>query len=303
MLDAIVQGILLGGYYAILASGLSLLFGVARLINLAHGDLAVLGAYLVLALVQRGVDPFVACVPVLLVMAALGWFIHKWLFVRTTRGGILLPLLTTFGLSAALQNGLHGVFGSDSASLGNSIGSLSWDSFDLPLGISIGKLPALTFAIAIAVLGTLQLVLSRTRFGRALRATSQDAEAARLSGIDAERVQCGTAAIAVALAGLAGVLLAMRALINPYAGPAELIYAFEAVVIGGIGSLWGTLIGGIVLGVAQCIGAALSPQGFQLAGHLVFLIWLGARFYSAGSGSATRYRMLWRRFLLKWGWT
>lgn len=298
MLDAIIQGILLGGYYAILASGLSLLFGVARLINLAHGDLAILGAYLVLALAQRGVDPFVACLPVLLIMAALGWFMHKWLFLRTMRGGILLPLLTTFGLSAALQNGLQGMFGSDAASLGNNIGTLSWDSIDLPLGISIGKLPLLTFATAMAVLGILQLVLSRTRFGRALRATSQDAEAARLSGIDAERVQCGAAAIAVALAGLAGVFLAMRALINPYSGPAELIYAFEAVVIGGIGSLWGTLIGGIVLGVAQCVGAAISPQGFQLAGHLVFLIWLGARFYATGRG-ATR----WRRLLLKWGWT
>lgn len=298
MLDAIIQGILLGGYYAILASGLSLLFGVARLINLAHGDLAILGAYLVLALAQRGVDPFVACLPVLLVMAALGWFMHKWLFLRTMRGGILLPLLTTFGLSAALQNGLQGVFGSDAASLGNNIGTLSWDSIDLPLGISIGKLPLLTFATAMAVLGMLQLVLSRTRFGRALRATSQDAEAARLSGIDAERVQCGAAAIAVALAGLAGVFLAMRALINPYSGPAELIYAFEAVVIGGIGSLWGTLIGGIVLGVAQCVGAAISPQGFQLAGHLVFLIWLGARFYATGWGATS-----WRRLLLKWGWT
>ncbi|WP_316173621.1 branched-chain amino acid ABC transporter permease [Bradyrhizobium sp. SZCCHNRI1073] len=298
MLDAVIQGILLGGYYAILASGLSLLFGVARLINLAHGDLAILGAYLVLALVRRGIDPFLACAPVLLIMAALGWFMHKWLFVRTMRGGILLPLLTTFGMSAAIQNGLQGVFGSDAASLGNHIGDLSWESFELPFGIAIGKLPLLTFATAIAVLGTLQLVLSRSRFGRALRATSQDAEAARLSGIDAEKVQCGAAAIAVALAGLAGVFLAMRALINPYSGPAELIYAFEAVVIGGIGSLWGTLIGGIVLGIAQCVGAALSPQGFQLAGHVVFLIWLGAKFYSAGSGATT-----WRRLLLKWGWT
>ncbi len=298
MLDAIIQGILLGGYYAILASGLSLLFGVARLINLAHGDLAILGAYLVLALIQRGIDPFVACVPVLLVMATLGWFMHKWLFVRTMRGGVLLPLLTTFGMSAAIQNGLQGVFGSDAASLGSYIGDLSWTSFELPFGISVGKLPLLTFATAMAILGILQLVLSRTRFGRALRATSQDAEAARLSGIDAEKVHCGAAAIAVALAALAGVFLAMRALINPYSGPAELIYAFEAVVIGGIGSLWGTLIGGIVLGVAQCVGAAFSPQGFQLAGHLVFLIWLGARFYAAGSGAT-----IWRRLLLKWGWT
>ncbi len=297
MFDAIVQGVLLGGYYAMLASGLSLLFGVARFINLAHGDLALLGAYLVLALVRRfGLDPFVATVPVLFVMAALGWFMQKWLFARTMRGGILLPLLTTFGLGAAIQNGLYGAFGSDAASLGNHIGNLSWDSFDLPFGISIGKLPVLTFATAVMALGALQLLLSRTRFGRALRATSQDPEAARLSGVDAERVQRGAAAIAVALAGLAGVFLAMRSLINPYSGPAELIYAFEAVVIGGIGSLWGTLTGGIVLGLAQCVGATVSPQGFQLAGHVVFLVWLGGRFYSQGTRGTP-----WHRRLLKWG--
>jgi branched-chain amino acid transport system permease protein len=294
MLDAVVQGILLGGYYAMLASGLSLLFGVARFINLAHGDLALLGAYLDLALVRHfGFNPLLGCLVVLPVMAALGWFMQKWLFARTMRGGILLPLLTTFGLSAAIQNGLYGAFGSDAASLGNYIGNLSWDSFDAPFGLSVGKLPVLTFSSALVMLGTLQIVLSRTRFGRALRATSQDAEAAQLSGVDAERVQRGAAAIAVALAGLAGVFLAMRALINPYSGPAELIYAFEAVVIGGLGSLWGTLIGGIVLGVAQCVGATVSPQGFQLAGHLVFLAWLGARFYrQGGPGLSLRGRLL-----------
>lgn len=298
MFDTIIQGILLGGYYAMLASGLSLIFGVARFINLAHGDLALLSAYLVLMLVRQfGLNPFAALLVVLPVMAALGWLLQQWLFARTMRGGILLPLLTTFGLSAAIQNGIYGAFGSDAASLGNYIGSLAWDSFEIPFGISIGKLPVLTFVTAVVALGALQLVLSRTRFGRALRATSQDSEAAQLSGVDSERVQRGAAAIAVALAGLVGAFLAMRSLINPYSGPAELIYAFEAVVIGGIGSLWGTLLGGIVLGVAQCIGAAVSPQGFQLAGHLVFLVWLGVRFYRSGAAgpSSLRARILrWR---------
>lgn len=298
MADAIIQGVLLGGYYAMLASGLSLMFGVARFINLAHGDLALLGAYLVLSLVRQfSLHPFAALVVVLPLMAALGWLLQQWLFTRTMRGGFLLPLLTTFGLSAAIQNGIYGAFGSDSASLGNYIGNLAWDSFDGPFGISVGKLPVLTFVTAVFALGALQFMLSCSRLGRALRATSQDPEAAQLSGIHSEQVQRGAAAIAVALAGLAGVFLAMRALINPYSGPAEMIYAFEAVVIGGIGSLWGTLLGGIVLGVAQCIGAAVLPQGFQLAGHLVFLAWLGVKFCRFGTAgpSSLRARIIrWR---------
>ena len=131
------------------------------------------------------------------------------------------------------------------------------------------------------MLAGLQLMLSRTRLGRAIRATSSDPEAAELSGVDALKVHRAAAAIAVALAGLAGAFLAMRALINPYAGPAQLLFAFEAVVIGGIGSLWGTLIGGIVLGVSQSMGATISTQWFQLAGHLVFLAVLSVRLYGA----------------------
>ena len=282
MLDALIQGILLGGYYAILAAGLSLMFGVVRFINLAHGDLAILGAYLVLFAVEvLGIPPWVAVVLALPVMALLGWFLQAALFARTLKSGFLLPLLITFGLGAVLQNGLYGVFGADNKSLGNYIGSLSWASWQLPVDISVGKLPVITFAIAVAVLASLQLMLSRTKLGRAIRATSSDPEAAELVGINAQKVHRAAAAIAVALAGLAGALLAMRALITPYAGPAQLIFAFEAVVIGGVGSLWGTLIGGIVLGVAQSFGATLSTQWFQLAGHLVFLGVLSARLYAA----------------------
>lgn len=282
MLDALIQGILLGGYYAILAAGLSLMFGVVRFINLAHGDLAILGAYLVLFAVEvLGLDPWVAVALTVPVMALIGWLLQAFLFARTLKGGFLLPLLTTFGLGAVLQNGMFGLFGSDTKSLGNHIGSLSWSSWQLPFDISVGKLPVITFAIAVTVLVALQLLLSHTKLGRAIRATSSDPEAAELSGVNARNVHRAAAAIAVALAGLAGACLAMRALINPYAGPAQLIFAFEAVVIGGIGSLWGTLIGGIVLGVAQSFGATLSAQWFQLSGHLVFFGVLGARLYLA----------------------
>jgi branched-chain amino acid transport system permease protein len=283
MLDALIQGILLGGYYAILAAGLSLMFGVVRFINLAHGDLAIFGAYLVLFAVEvLGFSPWWAMAAVVPIMALLGWALQATLFARTIRGGFLLPLLTTFGLGAVLQNGLFGLFGSDTKSLGNHIGNLSWASWQLPFGISVGQLPVITFAVAVAVLGGLQLVMSFTRLGRAIRATASDPEAAELSGIDARAVHRAAAAIAVALAGLAGAFLAMRALINPYAGPTQLIFAFEAVVIGGIGSLWGTLIGGIVLGVAQSFGAMVSPQLFQLTGHLVFFAVLALRFQGVG---------------------
>jgi len=295
MLDALLQGILLGGYYAILAAGLSLMFGVVRFINLAHGDLAILGAYLVLLVVEvLGLSPWLALAVAVPAMALLGWVLQATLFARTAKGGFLLPLLTTFGLGAVLQNGLYGLFGSDTKSLGNHIGNLSWASWQLPFGISVGQLPVITFCVAVAVLGVLQLVLSFSRLGRAIRATSSDPEAAELSGIDAQSVHRAAAAIAFALAGLAGAFLAMRAQINPYAGPAQLIFAFEAVVIGGIGSLWGTLIGGIVLGVAQSLGATVSAQGFQLAGHLVFLIVLGARLYRARGHRQGRWYNLFR---------
>lgn len=287
MLDAALQGLLLGGYYAILAAGLSLMFGVIRLTNLAHGDLAVLGAYLVLLCVERlGLSPWLAMLAVLPAMAGLGWALQATLFARTLRGGgFLLPLLTTFGLGAVLQNGMFGLFGSDTKSLGNAIGSLAWDSWQLPFGISLGKLPVLTFVVAVLVLVALQLMLSRTKLGRAIRATAADPEAAELVGVDARTVHRAAAAIAVGLAGLAGAFLAMRALVNPYSGPQQLIFAFEAVVIGGIGSLWGTLIGGIVLGMAQSLGSLVSPQWFQLTGHLVFLGVLGARVYLAHAGN------------------
>lgn len=291
MLDAIVQGILLGGYYAILAAGLSLMFGVVRFINLAHGDLALLGAYVALFAVERlGLPVWLAVALTLPAMAALGWFLQATIFARTLKAGILLPLLATFGLGAVLQNGMFGLFGSDARSLGNHIGSLSWSSWELPFAIGIGKLPALTFATAVFALGALHLMLARTRIGRAIRATSTDPEAAELVGVEAARVHRVAAAIAVALAALAGTLLAMRAIVSPYAGPTQLIFAFEAVVIGGIGSLWGTLVGGIVLGVAQSLGAWISPQFFQLAGHLVFLAVLAARLWRIHVGSHGGWR-------------
>jgi branched-chain amino acid transport system permease protein len=294
MVEALIQGILLGGYYAVLAAGLSLMFGVVRFINLAHGDMAVLGAMLALWLVQgMGLGVGLAIVIVLPVMAALGWLMQRFIFERALRGGFLIPILTTIGLGAALQNGMFGLFGSETKSLGAHIGNLSWASWELPGGIFLGQLPVYMFLTAIVVLGALHLMLTRTAFGRAVRATASDADAAALCGIDPRRVHRGAAAIAVALAGLAGIFLALRAQVTPFAGPMLLIFAFEAVVIGGIGSLRGTLIGGLALGVAQTLGGLISPQFSILAGHIVFLAVLGWRMSQGAAADRGGWRAAW----------
>lgn len=291
MAEALIQGVLLGGYYAVLAAGLSLMFGVVRFINLAHGDLAVLGAMIALWLVQgAGLGVGTAIAVTLPAMAALGWLLQRLIFERALRGGMLIPVLTTIGLGAALQNGMMAAFGSDTRSLGAHIGALSWSSWELPGDIFVGKLPVIMLATALVVLGALHLLLTRSAFGRAVRATSTDAEAAALCGVDARRVHRGAAAIAVALAGLAGIFLALRAQVTPFAGPMLLIFAFEAVIIGGLGSLRGTLIGGIALGLAQSLGAMISPQFSILAGHCLFLIVLGVRMMQAAASDRGGWR-------------
>lgn len=286
--QALIQGVLLGGYYAIIAVGLSLMVGVVRFINLAHGDLAVLGALLTIALVQVAGLPLPVALAIMLpVMALLGWVMHAALFERAMRGGLLLPILVTIGLGAALQNGMFGIWGSNTRSLGADIGNLSWASWTLPGGILVGQLPVIIFGTAIVVIGALHLMLKHTKLGRAIRATAADPEAAEICGVDARRAHRAAAAIAVALAALAGAFLAMRGQVTPYSGPVQLIFAFEAVVIGGIGSIWGTLIGGIVLGVSQALGGVISNQASLLAGHLVFvavLVWRLSRAWAAEHG-------------------
>ena len=287
-IQAFIQGILLGGYYAIIAAGLSLMVGVVRFINLAHGDLAVLGAFLTLTLTQMAGWPVLLSIVIMLpLMAALGWIMHALLFERAMRGGFLLPILVTIGLGAALQNGMFGIWGSNTRSLGADIGSLSWSSWVLPGGIILGKLPVLIFVCAVVVIGALHLTLKYTKLGRAIRATASDPEAAEMCGVDAKQAHRAAAAIAMALAALAGVFLAMRGQVTPYSGPAQLIFAFEAVIIGGLGSLWGTLIGGIILGLSQALGGLISAQASLLSGHLVFiavLIWRLSRSWATDHG-------------------
>jgi branched-chain amino acid transport system permease protein len=270
--NAVVQGILLGGLYALLGCGLALMFGVMRIINLAHGDLAVLGAYLVMVVLDHAnISPFLALVPVLPVMLLVGYGLQVTILERSLRSSVLVPLLTTFGLSIVIQNLLLEKFSPDVRSLGGQAGSVATSSWGIGKTIYIPQIGVLVLVVAIAVLGGLQLFLSRTQAGRQMRATAQDPDTAELVGVNARAVYARATAIAVAIAAVAGLFMAIRSTFFPFAGPTQLIFAFEAVVIGGLGSLWGTLAGGIVLGVAQTIGAQIDPQYSVLAGHLVFL--------------------------------
>jgi branched-chain amino acid transport system permease protein len=278
--NAIIQGILLGGYYAMIACGLSFMMGVMKIINLAHGSLAIVAAFAFFLLAEYWeINPFLALLLVLPLMAAVGWFLQRGILEQSARSGALVPILSTFGLAIVIDNTLFEYFGADTRSLAPFIGSLSYDSWSLTNDIYVGKLAVVTFVAAMALLGGLQLLLTHTPIGRAIRATAEDPDTVELVGINSRAVNAISAAIALTTVGIAGMFLAMRATFDPYAGPLQLIFAFEAAVIGGAGSLWGTLAGGVILGLAQTLGAQIHPQGFLITGHAVFLIILFGRRY------------------------
>jgi branched-chain amino acid transport system permease protein len=258
------------------AAGLSLIFGVMRLVNIAHGDLIVLAAYLALVTTQSlGLDPLVAMVLVVPLMAAIGYALQWFVLNRTLGDDLLPPLLVTFGLSVIIQNTLQELFTADPQKL--QAGAIEVASLPVVEGINIGVLPLLQFALAVIVIAALQIIFYRTALGRAFRATADDASVAQLMGLDNRHIFALAMALSLAVVAIAGVLLAVRANFDPTIGPARLIFGFEAVIIGGLGSLWGTLAGGIMLGVAQAIGAKLDPGWQILAGHLAFLVVLAIR--------------------------
>jgi branched-chain amino acid transport system permease protein len=275
-LNTIVQGVLIGGLYAMFAAGLSLIFGIMRLVNIAHGDLIVLAAYLALVAVETfGLNPFASLLIVVPVMAALGYALQRFLLNRTLGDDLLPPLLVTFGLSVIIQNGLLELFTADSRRL--NAGAIEVATLPIADGLSVGVLPLIQFAAAVAVIGLLQVLFYRTALGRAFRATSDDQPVARLMGLNDQHIFALAMALSLAVIAIAGVLLAIRTNFDPAIGPARLIFGFEAVIIGGLGNLWGTLAGGIILGVAQAIGAKLDPGWQVLAGHLAFLAVLAVR--------------------------
>ncbi len=249
---------------------------VLRLVNTAHGDLIVLSAFIALVVTDRlGVHPLVSLVLVVPLMALLGYGLQRGIFNRTLGSDILPSVLVSFGLTVLLQNALLQIFSADSRRL--QAGNLETLHIDLPGGMAVGVLPCLMFIVALVVIGGLQLLLYHTELGCAFRSVSDDQETAQLMGINNAHLFGLAMALSLAIVSVAGVFLGIRTNFDPSIGPTRLIFAFEAIIIGGLGDLWGTLVGGVILGVAQTLGARISP-GYQiLAGHLVFLAILTLR--------------------------
>ncbi len=274
--NTVVQGLLLGGLYALFATGLSLAFGIMRLVNIAHGDLIVLAAFLAFAVVEPlGINPFWSLLFVLPVMAMLGYALQRLVLNRTLGGDILPPLLVTFGLSIIIQNLLLEIFSADTRGL--HAGAIETASVAIAGNIAVGVYPLIVMVTAVLVIGGLQSLLSYTSVGRAFRAIADDQTTAKLMGINDRHLYALAMALALAVVGIAGVYLAIRTNFDPGVGPGRLLYAFEAVIIGGLGSLWGTLAGGMILGVAQTIGFKLGSGWGILTGHMVFLAVLVVR--------------------------
>src|SRR5580700_4794169 len=271
--NAIIQGVLVGGLYALFACGLSLMFGVMKVVNLAHGDLAVVAGYVAIGVITVTHIPvlwsFLIVVPV---MAVLGYVLQRTILQGALDRSVLATLMVTFGLSVVIENGLLQFFTANSRGIGTGLALVS-GSFSIGPQIQIGYLLVVIFAVAVVVLLGLQYFLSSSRYGRLIRAVADDKEAAQLSGADYRHVFGIAAAIAFGTVALAGIAYGMYSQLAPTTGTDTiLLFAFAAVVIGGLGSLWGTLLGGVVLGVAQQIGAQINIGYEQLGGYVIFLL-------------------------------
>ncbi len=270
--NAAVQGILLGGLYALFATGLSLVFGTMRLANLAHGDLTIVPAYFALLIINAmHFSAFYAIPITVVIMFVVGYLLQRGLLNLVVGKDITVGVIVTFGLSIVIQNVLLLAFTANSQGLGaGRIGTISIKISDR---LAIGWLPLIIFLVAIAVLAALQLFLRRTRMGRAFRATSDDNEAARLMGINNKHIYAMAMAVALGIVAIGGVFMGIRTTFDPLLGSQRLIYAFEAVIIGGLGSGWGTLLGGVILGLAQTLGAQAFGSAWSiLVGHVVFIL-------------------------------
>ena len=275
MADVVLQGLLLGGLYCLFALGLSLMFGVMRLTNTAQGDFIVLAAFgAIAAAALPGVGPFAAGVLLLPVAFAAGYALQRYVLNGTLGRDPLPSLVVTFGLSIVIQNALLELFSADPRSLdsrGLATQSLQAGPF------AVGTLPIVIFGVAVLCTLALQQLFERSALGRAFRAVSDDREIAELMGLDANRVYALATAIAFVLIAVAGVFQGMRTTVAPSDGPLLLLFAFEAVIIGGMGSFWGTFVGAMVLGLTQQIGFRLDPGWGLWAGHIVFLALLVVR--------------------------
>jgi branched-chain amino acid transport system permease protein len=276
--NAIIQGVLTGGLYALFACGLSLMFGVMKVVNLAHGDLAVVAGYIAIGVIAVTHVPVLWSVVIVVpIMALLGYVLQRTVIQTALDRSVLTTLLVTFGLSVVIENGLLQFFTANSRGIGANL-ALVTGAFTIGSQISIAYLLLVIFAVAVAVLLGLQYFLSRSKYGRLIRAVADDKEAAQLAGADYRHVFGIAAAVAFATVALGGIAFGMYSDLDPTTGTDTiLLFAFAAVVIGGLGSLWGTLLGGVVLGVAQQIGAQINISDELLAGYIVFLVVLVLR--------------------------
>lgn len=285
--NGILSGTMLGGYYALISVGLALNFGVMRLVNLSHGDWLILAAYFcVVLLTALPVSPFWSLIVVVPVMYGLGYLVQRGLLNHVSvqaaerRGmspvfGLMLPLLVTFGLSIVLSQGMLLGFSADAATIRND---LSFSAIRLSQDLSVSTL-RLGFFVAVAVLiAALAAWMHLTHTGRAIRAASDDAEMASLMGMRTPHVYAVASGVALASASIAGFMVGMSRSFQPFDGPPFLLMAFGVVVLGGLGSLAGCLVGGIILGIVQVLaGTYFGPAAQQVAGYLLILFVLAVR--------------------------
>jgi branched-chain amino acid transport system permease protein len=277
MLETLVQGVLLGGLYTLFALGQSLMFGVMRLTNTAQGDFIILGAFAVIAGVSLtgGEAPWLVALAVLPVAFGFGYVLQRYVLNGTLGKDPLPSLVVTFGLSIVIQNLLLELFSADPRAI--ETGGLSTQGIALGDAMSLGVLPLVVLAVALVATGALQWLFAHTALGRSFRAVSDDREIAELMGLSAKKVYALATAIAFVLIAIAGALQGMRTTVSPSDGPLLLLFAFEAVIIGGMGSFWGTLAGAMILGITQQIGFRLDPGWGIWFGHIVFLVVLVLR--------------------------
>lgn len=271
----IVMGILLGGLYALIALGLSIVFGVMKLLNVAHGDLVVIGSYFAYAVMTAmGIDPILSLVMGMPLLFIVGFGIQKYLMRRAFGISMEAPLIIAFGISLVLQNFAQIMWTPLSRGLTTSY---ALESFNLGV-VYVPLVYLLDFIAALVVMLGLREFMRRTYLGKAINAASQNRRAAQLMGVNTERVYAFAFGIAMATAAIAGVFLGLTFPFTPTSGVSFLIIAFGVVIIGGLGSMMGTFIGGMILGLAQTLGGYYFGAATQmLVAYIIVLIVLAVR--------------------------
>lgn len=285
--NGLLTGTMIGGYYAIISIGLALTFGVMRLVNLAHGDMLIVAAYLATVLLGIvPVSPFASLIVIAPLMFGIGYVLQRVLLNRVSvqameaKGlppsfGLMSPILVTFGLGIFVAHGLLELFSSDARQIRNS---LAFTAIRLSEDLNISLLRLIFFGIAVAILVALQLFLKRTHVGRAIRAASDDSQIAPLMGISTPHVYGVALGISLAVAGAAGVMIGMLRSFQPFDGPQFLLIAFGVVIIGGLGSIAGSLVGGVLLGITQVLaGTYFGPSAQLVSGYMLILVVLAFR--------------------------